>query len=93
MIAIIIVSVFLTISICLNIFFLYSIYSYQDSIDEHKKVIDDYEKLMKEYKNTVVDTYKKLKEVDDRNIFEKDDDVGFAFSSIKNLIERLSEIF
>ena len=33
----------------------------------------------------------KLKEIDDKNIFEKDDDVGFVFSEIVKLIELIKE--
>ena len=51
--------------------------------NEHYEIwIDDIEK-------SVLLTYNKLKAVDDRQIFEKDDDVGFVFSNIVALIEKL----
>ena len=39
----------------------------------------------------VLNTYKKLKVVDNRGIFEKDDDVGVTFSDIVNLIKTLNK--
>jgi hypothetical protein len=44
-----------------------------------------------QYKTLVENTYRKLKEIDDKNIFEKDDDVGFVFSEIVKLIELIKE--
>jgi hypothetical protein len=39
----------------------------------------------------VENTYRRLKEIDDKQIFEKDDDVGFVFSEIVRLIENIKE--
>ena len=44
-----------------------------------------------QYKTLVENTYRKLKEIDDKQIFEKDDDVGFVFSEIVRLIENIKE--
>ena len=35
--------------------------------------------------------FNKLKDIDDRGIFEKDDDVGFLFSDLKQIIESLNK--
>lgn len=42
-----------------------------------------------EFQNDVVDTYLHLKEIDNRQMFEKDDDVGFIFSDMYKIIEKL----
>jgi len=39
----------------------------------------------------VNNVYKKLKDIDNRGIFEKDDDVGFMFSDIVNIIKITNE--
>jgi hypothetical protein len=44
-----------------------------------------------QYQNLVENTYRKLKEIDEKQIFEKDDDVGFVFSEIVRLIELIKE--
>ena len=46
---------------------------------------------IEEYKNDVSSTLDQLKKVDDRQIFQKDDDVGFVFSEILKLIEKLNK--
>jgi hypothetical protein len=35
--------------------------------------------------------YKRLKMVDDKNLFEKDDDVGFVFSEIQRVIQEFND--
>ena len=44
-----------------------------------------------QYRTLVENTYRKLKEIDDKQIFEKDDDVGFVFSEIVRLIELIKD--
>ena len=49
--------------------------------------IDTLETWLLEFKLLVKNTYNKLKFVDDRGIFEKDDDVGFLFTDLLNIIK------
>lgn len=48
---------------------------------------DVLESWMIDFKFLINNTYKKLKLIDERGIFEKDDDVGFVFSDLSNIIE------
>lgn len=81
---IIILTVVLTVSICANIYFFIKM---NDLLD----VIETMQQWNVQYKNLVENTYRKLKEIDDKQIFEKDDDVGFVFSEIVKLIELVKE--
>jgi len=54
-------------------------------------VIETMQNWSIQYKTLAENTYRKLKEIDDKNIFEKDDDVGFVFSEIVKLIELIKE--
>ena len=81
---IIILTVVLTVSICANFYFFIKI---NDLLD----VIETMQNWSIQYKTLVENTYRKLKEIDDKNIFEKDDDVGFVFSEIVKLIELIKE--
>jgi len=49
--------------------------------------IDILESWLVEFKYLVTNAYNKLKFVDDKCIFVKDDDVGFIFTEILNIIE------
>lgn len=81
---IILLSVLLTISICVNIYL-------GISADRLYDKIDTLSNWMMEYKKQAENTLIKLKEIDDRQIFEKDDEVGFVFSEIVKLIEKLNK--
>lgn len=39
----------------------------------------------------ISDTYSKLKAIDDRQIFEKDDEIGFMFTELTTTLENLNE--
>jgi hypothetical protein len=41
--------------------------------------------------NDISNTYEKLKEIDDRQIFEKDDEIGFMFTELTTTLEKLND--
>lgn len=85
MIAIIIIlSVLFTASVCVNIFLGYA-------LDINLDKIETYQNWISDIKKEVSVTYTKLKDLDQKQMFEKDDDVGFVFSEIVKLIEKLKE--
>jgi len=81
---IIIISILFVISLVLNIFLL-------TSLKINLKKIEIYESWILNYREIVEKTYMSLKKVDDKEIFEKDDDVGAAFSNIMEIIQDLRE--
>lgn len=74
----------LTASICANIFLGYA-------LDINLDKIETYQNWFLDIKKEVSVTYSKLKDLDDKQMFEKDDDVGFVFSEMVKLIEKLKE--
>lgn len=84
LVTVIVFSVVLTISICLNIYFFIKM---NDLFD----LIETMENWTIQYRNLVENTHRRLKEIDEKQIFEKDDDVGFVFSEIVKLIEIIKE--
>lgn len=50
-----------------------------------------YESWILEYQDDLMKTYIRLKDLDSRGIFEKDDEVGFVFSNILNTLEDLKD--
>jgi hypothetical protein len=70
-------------SIVLNILLIYAIFNLF-----HKFEI--YEDWIFFFKKEIQYVYSRLKEVDNRNLFEKDDDVGFVFSEIIRIIEEFN---
>ena len=53
--------------------------------------IDIYESWIVELKDDINDVYRQIKLVDDKQIFEKDDDVGAVFSDLYLIIEKLNQ--
>ena len=77
--------IFLIISITSNIF-LYS------SLSKSFKINDILEGWILDFKNEIILLYKKVKYIDDRGIFENDDEVGILFQEIKQTISKTKNI-
>jgi len=77
-------SVLLFLSVLCNLFLLIAL---KRSFNQ----IDTLEDWLINFKKDVGTTYNKLKEIDDRGIFEKDDDVGFLFDDLKKTIGSLNQ--
>lgn len=84
LVILIVLSVVFTVSICLNI---YLFIKMNDLFD----LIETMENWTSQYRTLVENTYRRLKEIDEKQIFEKDDDVGFVFSEMVKLIEFIKE--
>lgn len=78
----VILGVLLLISISLNVYFIKKLNKLFERLDQYNEFIDD-------VNSRVNLTYNKLKELDNKQMFEKDDDVGFVFTNILKLIEKL----
>lgn len=79
---IVILGVLLLTSIGINVYFGAML---NRSIDKNEQ----YEQWIADIEKAINITYNKLKLIDDKQMFEKDDDVGFVFSNIVKLIEKL----
>jgi hypothetical protein len=53
--------------------------------------IEVYENWVDTFREESEGLYQKLKSVDDRNLFEKDDDVGFVFSEILRITKEFND--
>jgi hypothetical protein len=59
-----------------------------ETYEEWIKKTDD---LINSLQSDIDVVYTELKSVDDRNLFEKDDDVGFVFSEIVRIIKTFND--
>lgn len=55
------------------------------------KKTEVYEEWLEHFRTEIDAIYTKLKLVDDQNLFEKDDDVGFVFSEIVRITKEFDE--
>ena len=80
-----ILSILLAISIYVNINLFRKIEVLEDANDEISAWIENYETTLK-------NILSQMREVDSKNLFESDDDVGGVFDSIKKTVESLEEL-
>ena len=50
-----------------------------------------YERMIIGFGNDVLETYQTMKSIDDRHLFEKDDDVGVVFQQLVDVIGKFNE--
>lgn len=81
-----------------TVFFYVSLKRALERIDVLESELDTIEKLNTELGKWVIDfrklvsnVYKKLKSVDERGMFEKDDDVGFLFQEMLSIVDECNK--
>ena len=55
------------------------------------KKVETYEEWANEFRGEIRQVYERLRLIDDQNLFEKDDDVGFVFSEILRITKEFDE--
>lgn len=61
-------------------------------ISNLNKKISVYESWIDTFQSEVNQMYARLKSVDERNLFEKDDDVGFCFSEVVRIAKEFNDL-
>lgn len=56
------------------------------------KKVDTYEKFILDRQEAYIELLERIKEIDSKEIFEKDDEVGVTFDDIKTEIEQFKNI-
>lgn len=75
---------FLILSVILNGVFVYCSWN---SI----KKMEQLEEWVTTFRTQIDNVYKRLKFVDEKNLFEKDDDVGFVFSELVRIMKEFDD--
>lgn len=90
---------FITILIVLGVLLLASLYgNYRlfKAGENHLERADEYESMYQDIvlrtKNRIEETYVQMKQLDDKEMFSKDDDVGSSFKQILAILQELNEI-
>jgi hypothetical protein len=81
---IIILSLLLGLFVATTLILCYVTYNSQNKIDI-------YESWIVELRDDINNVYRQIKLVDDKQIFEKDDDVGGVFSDLYLILEKLNQ--
>lgn len=84
LIAVIILSLLLVLSLIL-------LYKFYNAANFQMEKADTYEEWIKEFRDDVKRTYIDMRTLDEKRIFEKDDEVGVVFQELLNVIDKLNE--
>lgn len=80
--------ILLTLSITMG----WVIYNLLRKLEKYEDFIEDYEKFIIDERTKNESLLEALRQIDNRQMFEKDDDVGSIFYQIKETIERFKQL-
>jgi hypothetical protein len=87
----VLITVLLILSLIVNGFLVYALRAQLKKISVYQSLLNDTTQWIDGIKSDVASTYLKMKAVDDKNLFFKDDDVGFVFQELLNLLKKLRD--
>jgi hypothetical protein len=85
--------ILIIINIILIIVFLigYIIWNLMKKVEKLESIIEVQEKYITEFYDLIKQSEYKIKEIDDKQLFQSDDEVGFFFTNLKIIQEALSD--
>ena len=90
---IIILSVLLILSIFININLFRKNESHETYVDELETSNTQYEEFYTYLQRRLDESYSKIKQIDRIGSFEADDETGWIFKTIKDIVKQLNEFF
>jgi hypothetical protein len=69
----------------------YVIWNLMKKAEKLESMISVQEKYIMDFYDLVKQSEAKIKEIDDKQLFQSDDEIGFFFTNIKNIQEALSD--
>jgi hypothetical protein len=91
MLIIISLTIILIVSVIINIFLYKALNTQLKKINLYEQWIIDYDNWIYDAKDMIRSTYLRMRSVDDRSLFFKDDDVGFVFQELLALLKKFNE--
>lgn len=82
-----IVYIFLAASFIINIFLLFGM---RNLFKQNEELEDTIVTIISGTRNKIENSLQQMKDIDIRQVFEKDDEVGATFEQLKNIIEDLN---
>lgn len=69
----------------------YAIWNLMSKVEKLESMIDIQEKYITDFYDLVKQSELKIKEIDSKQLFQSDDEVGFFFNNLKTIQEALSD--
>jgi hypothetical protein len=83
--------IFINIMIMLFVAIFYVIWNLMKKAEKLEKMIEVQEKYITEFYDLVKQSEIKIKEIDEKQLFQSDDEIGFFFTNIKIIQDALSD--
>ncbi len=83
--------VFLIVSLVINILLYRAVRNQLKKVQLYENWIVEYERWVQDVRDAVGSTYFKMREIDGKGWFFNDEDVGFVFSSLLDLLKNLND--
>lgn len=83
--------ILISISLIINVLLYKALSAKLKQIHQYKTLMDESLDWIDSVRSDIVSTYLKMKNVDDKGLFFKDDDVGFVFHELLELIKKLND--
>ena len=87
----ILLAVLLIVSIVVNVLLFKALRNQLKRVNLYEVWINEYDQWVVDVRKIVGDVYLRMKAVDDKGLFFKDDDVGFVFTELLNLLKKLND--
>ena len=70
----------------------YIIYLLSEQIEQYEESVEFYVQWYEKFIQSIADADNKMQEVDKKGSFSSDDEIGFAYDTIKECIQQLTEM-
>ena len=84
--------ILIVVLILLCSFLFYIIYLMSESIEQYEKNIDYYTDWYNKFITAIADADARMQSIDRKGSFSSDDEIGFAYQTIKECIDNLTEM-
>ena len=83
--------IILTISAAINVLLGYGVYNSIRKVEKYEDLVQDQVGYMKNISDLIVDSQKHLENLDEKGVFQSDDEVGYFFNQMKAVQDELNQ--
>ena len=83
--------IILTISVVINVLLGYGVYNSIRKVEKYEDLVQDQVGYMKNISDLIVDSQKHLQNLDEKGVFQSDDEVGYFFNQMKAVQDELNQ--
>ena len=83
--------IILTISAAINVLLGYGVYNSIRKVEKYEDLVQDQVGYMKNISDLIVDSQKHLQNLDEKGVFQSDDEVGYFFNQMKAVQDELNQ--